>query len=277
MGAQAGVGGILAFLFPILRILLIAFLGYTALLFLLQRPLVFPGAGRNPPPPDRSPPPGTDQLWLAPSFGRVEAWLLPSANPDPGPALIFTHGNGELIDDWVGEMTDLPPAGVTLLLVEYPGYGISEGKPSRTTIRETMQVAYDTLAGHPAVDPDLIVPWGRSLGGGAAGDLALDRPVAALILQSTFSSTARMAWEAFYAPGFLVRDRWNNLRALEEFDGPVLLMHGRTDEVVPFSHALTLAGAREELEVTEIPCGHNDCHPAWPRIQALVLEFLEGL
>ena len=86
-------------------------------------------------------------------------------------------------------MRDLAALGMAVLLVEYPGYGFSEGKPSRNTIRETLQVAYDHLANLPIVDRNRMVIWGRSLGGGAAGDLIMDRAAAAFILQSTFQKS----------------------------------------------------------------------------------------
>lgn len=261
-------------LISLLRVLLVLFVAYTALLFFLQRPLVFPGTGREAPPPDRSPPEGGKQVWLTTSFGEVEAWLFPANTAEPAPALIFSHGNGEYIDDWSQEMEEVAGMGLSVLLVEFPGYGLSQGKPSRKAIRETSRAAFDWLAKDPGVDGSRIVAWGRSLGGGAAGDLAMDRPVAALILQSTFVSTSRMAWEAFRAPGFLVRDRWNNRKAVAAFGGPILLMHGRTDEVIPFAHAEILAGLIEGSELTELPCGHNDCFSEWPRIRGIVDEFL---
>jgi len=258
----------------LLRVLLVLSAAYLGVLFFLQRSLVFPGANREAPPPDRAPPGGGKQVWLDTSFGQVEAWLFPTRKADPAPALIFTHGNGELIDDWGREMGAFPGMGLSVLLLEFPGYGLSQGTPSRNAIREASQAAFDWLATEPGVDPTRIVAWGRSLGGGAAGDLAADRPVAALILQSTFVSTSRMAWEAFRAPGFLVRDRWNNGQTVGAFEGPILLMHGRTDEVIPFSHAEALADLRKGLEVTTLACGHNDCLAEWPRILRIVEDFL---
>ena len=53
-------------------------------------------------------------------------------------------------------------------------------------------------------------------------------------------------------------------------------MHGRTDEVIPYSHAETLAGAREGLSVTELQCGHNNCYTEWSRIKETVRGFLEA-
>ena len=80
-------------------------------------------------------------------------------------------------------------------------------------------------------------------------------------------------------PGFLVRDRFDNVTAVQEFDGPVLLMHGPDDEVLAFDHARRIVAARDGLEVTRIDCRHNDCARVWPDIREHVLDFLrdEGI
>ncbi len=204
------------------------------------------------------------------------AWLRAE---DPSrvtrPTIIFAHGNGELIEDWHGEMDRLVAAGLNALLVEFPGYGHSEGKPSRSALLETFTTAFDWLVSRDDVDAERIIAHGRSLGGGVAGDLALTRPVGALVLQSTFSSAKAIAWENF-VPGFLVRDRFDNRRAVSDFTGPVLLMHGRRDDVIPYAHAETVAAAREGLDVIEMDCAHNDCAPEWPEIVALLTAFLRS-
>jgi hypothetical protein len=252
----------------------LAFLAYAAVMFVSQRRLVFAGSARESPRANASPPAaGVRQVWLRPSFGRVEAWYLQAEGDASGPTVIFAHGNGELIEDWYGEMKSLRDRGVDVLMVEFPGYGFSEGRPSRERIRETFGCAYDWLVEDMDVDAGRIVAYGRSLGGGAAGDLALDRTVGALVLQSTFASTASLA-HAVLLPGFLVRDRFDNERAVGSFAGPVLLMHGPTDEVIPYAHAERLAGAREGLEVVDLDCAHNDCALEWPHIEANVVRFL---
>jgi pimeloyl-ACP methyl ester carboxylesterase len=73
-----------------------------------------------------------------------------------------------------------------------------------------------------------------------------------------------------------VRDRWDNARGVAEFAGPVLLMHGLEDEVIPYEHAEVLARARTGLGVKQIPCGHNDCLAAWPAIVEELTRFLKG-
>jgi len=213
------------------------------------------------------------QVWLEPSFGRVEAWYFVAGGEGNGPTVVFGHGNGELIDDWGDAMDALRTRGVNVLLVEFPGYGFSEGKPSRASLRETFDAAYDWLVEDAKVDPRRIVAYGRSVGGGPIADLARDRPAAALVLQSTFTSTVAMA-RAMFLPGFLVRDRFDNRRAVAEFAGPVLVMHGIHDDVIPFAHAEGLVSAREGLHVDVIDCAHNDCASQWPHIMTTLTGFL---
>ena len=266
------------------RVLILAILGYFALIFVLQRRMAFPGTLRDSPRPTAFAPPDVTQVWLEASFGPVEAWFFSSVGPEGAeraegdvhrPTIIFAHGNGELIEDWYGDMEHLAAAGANALLVEFPGYGHSRGKPSRSTLRETFTLAFDWLIARDDIDADRIVAHGRSLGGGVVGDLALNRPIRALVLQSTFSSAGAIA-RGNFVPGFLVRDRFDNRRAISGFSGPVLLMHGVRDDVIPYTHAETLAAAREGLEITDIDCAHNDCAPQWPEIVASVTAFLRS-
>ena len=257
----------------ILQVAGVALLGFGALVFVIQRRVVFPGVSRQPARTAAVAPTGVTQVWLQPSFGRVEAWYF-DAGSEAQPTVVFAHGNGELIDDWRGEMEALRAAGVNGLLVEFPGYGFSEGAPSRRAIRETFNRAHDWLVNEAGAEESHIVAYGRSLGGGAAADLAMDRPVGALALQSTFTSAAAMA-RRMLVPGFIVRDRFDNRKVVATFAGPVLLMHGTRDDVIPYEHAEALAAAREGLRVTPLDCAHNDCGPQWPFIFSELMNFLE--
>ena len=257
------------------RVLALAILGYFTLIFALQRRMAFPGTFLDSPRPTASAPPGVTQLWLQASFGQVEAWFFRAEGDVHRPTIIFAHGNGELIEDWQGDMEHLASAGLNALLVEFPGYGHSRGKPSRSSLRETFTLAFDWLVARDDVDADRIVAHGRSLGGGVAGDLALNRPIRALVLQSTFSSASAIA-RGNFVPSFLVRDRFDNRRAVSDFSGPVLLMHGIRDDVIPYTHAEALAAAREGLDITDINCAHNDCAPEWPEIVASLTAFLRS-
>jgi fermentation-respiration switch protein FrsA (DUF1100 family) len=200
---------------------------------------------------------------------RVEAWFMPARNPGRAPLIINAHGNGELIDQWAERVGPVRDAGFGVLLVEYPGYGRSEGMPSERSISDAMVAAYDWAAKDPRVDPRRIVAHGRSMGGGAVGQLAKHRQLAALILESSFASLADMV-RAHGVPDFLVTNRFDTYSVLREYRGPVLIIHGVDDEVIPFLHARRLASVAPQARFVELPCHHNDCPPQWE----LVLGFL---
>jgi uncharacterized protein len=241
---------------------------YWILLFFVQRSMLFPR-----PPASMAPerPPGVEQVWLAGSFGKVEAWYLPpvAAGAVRAPLLVFTHGNGELIDFWPGEFDPPRAWGMGVLLVEYPGYGRSEGSPSEQSITETMLAAHDWARSQAGIDSARIIPYGRSLGGGAAMVLATARRSPALLLESTFSSVAAFA-SGYWAPGFLIRDRFDTLKAVRSFNGPVLVLHGSRDDIVPPQHGADIAAAAPRATLRFLPCGHNDCPRPWNEIRAFL-------
>lgn len=210
-----------------------------------------------------------EALWLEVDGERVETWLLPGAAPGPAPLLIYTHGNGELIDFWADRFEPLRAAGINVLLVEYPGYGRSAGRPSEPSITATMLAAYDRAAGDPRVDAHRIIGHGRSLGGGAVAQLAARRPVAALILESTFTSVTDVV-RGYGLPDWLIIKRFDTRAVLDGYRGPVLIMHGVHDVNIPVSHAHALKAAAPNAALHLMPCGHNDCQPQWE----LVLSFL---
>ena len=209
-------------------------------------------------------PPNRETIWLDTSEGRTETWFIPPARQSIDqptyPLVIFAHGNAELIDFWARELSPLRRLGVGLLLVEYPGYGRSQGRPSQASITEVFVTAYDRIVKNPQVDPKRIILMGRSIGGGAACQLAAQRSTAALILMSTFTSAKAFA-PKYLVPGFLVRDPFDNLDVVRKFTGPVLLIHGQHDEIIPFSHGKRLQQSARQARLIAYPCGHNDCPP----------------
>ncbi len=264
-----------------IRVVLIVvgiYLAYAGVAFLLQRHLMYPGTLMSPIREIRVDTlPGVEQLWLDHGEGRSEAWLLEAAarEASPGPAVVFFHGNGDFIDDWLVPFQGLSERGVQVLLVEYPGYGRSTGSPTEESIMTAAVSAYDRLADRESVDPDRIVAMGRSLGGGVASELVLRRPAAALVLQSTFTSVGALAARAYFVPPFLARDRFAPLEALRSWDGPVLVLHGRRDRIVPFSHGQKLAEAAEGATLVPMECGHNDCPPSFDDYWDRIARFLE--
>jgi hypothetical protein len=258
-------------LVTIATVALLAIGGYWALLFFAQRAVMFPrplaAGGIAPASGD------AERTWLSLPFGKVETWFLPATSGagTPHPLFVFAHGNGELIDYWLREFDTLRGWGASVLLVEYPGYGRSEGAPSQATIAQALTAAYDQAAARPDVDPARIVGWGRSLGGGGVCALARERALAALVLESTFTSVRQIA-RRFGLPGFLVRDPFDNQSVVSDFTGPILLVHGERDEILPAHHARSLHAAARRAELHLLDCGHNDC----PRPWAALRRFLDA-
>lgn len=244
----------------------------VAVIFFGQRSLIFPGSrALGAVAPETL---GGERIWLDATGARTEAWLLPPRNgAAAGPLLIYAHGNGELIDHWVEAFEPARERGAAALLVEYPGYGRSRGSPSERSIQAALVAAYDFATQERGFAGRPVVGWGRSVGGGAICALARERPLAALVLESTFTSVIRMAQLAGIPERFaplLVRDPFDNLTLLRRFTGPVLLLHGERDEIVPPAEATALQAGARAAELHWLPCGHNDCERPWPP----VLRFL---
>jgi fermentation-respiration switch protein FrsA (DUF1100 family) len=155
---------------------------------------------------------------------------------------------------------------VAVLLVEYPGYGRSSGTPSERSLTATVEAAFDWARREPTVDAGRIIAYGRSVGGGAATALAGKRPVAAMILESTFTSVSVFA-RRFGALGLLVRDRFDNVAAVRRFTRPLLILHGEHDDVIPVAHGRALHAAQSASELYLMSCGHNDCERPWHVIE----------
>ena len=252
---------------PVAVTLLALVIAYWVVAFFVQRSVLFPAPSAQWA-PDRD---AAEAIPLPQQGGAVRALFLgpTTRNAFPAPLFIFTHGNGELAQEWIGEFAEPRAWGWAALLIEYPGYGREPGHPSEASINAVMTAAYDWARHDPRIDPSRIVAYGRSIGGGPATHLATTRPVAGLILESSFTSVARVA-RRFLVPWFLVRDRFDSLAALRNYRAPLLVLHGEFDEIVPFSEGKALAGAVAGAEFARMPCGHNDCPRPWTTIKAFL-------
>jgi len=253
------------------------YLAYCGLLFVFQRQMLFPRymVVTRASLPDSFP--GLERIWLELAGMRVEAWFLPArTEARPAPVVIITHGNAESIDFLPDEFQPFTERGVSLFMVEFPGYGRSQGAPSQQTITDTMLKAYEVAAARPDVDADRIILLGRSLGGGAVCQLAARRPIRGLILVSAFTSVSAFA-PRYLVPSFLVKDPFDNLAVIRNFDGPVLIIHGTRDEIIPYRHGQALAAAAANGNLVSFQNGHNDLPTDSRQFWQAVDEYLQKI
>ena len=239
------------FLFGLLGLLVVGYVAFCGLVARDKESLLYPKHGRDRA-AGRVAPEGFETWWLPlppeAGPGRVEAWWLPAAGASPespAPAVIYFHGNAELIDDQRQTAELWHSLGVSVLLCEHVGYGRSDGTPSLEADIANGAAWFDRLAARPEVRRELILSHGFSLGGAFAAQLAARRPVGGLVVEGTCSSLPAMA-RGMGVYVYFPRERLDTARVLRELpEGvPVLITHGRADRTIPVSEGRKLAAAR---------------------------------
>ncbi|TVR91804.1 MAG: alpha/beta hydrolase [Spirochaetaceae bacterium] len=176
------------------------------------------------------------------------------------PRLLVMHGNaGHALHR--RHYIDLLGDAWEVLLLEYPGYGVRGGRPSEPALLEAASEAVEQLRSEDADTPVYLL--GESLGSGVACGVAGERPqqIAGLILITPFNSLTEVAAGHFpFLPvRFILRDRYDNVKSLQAYDGPVFVLLAGNDEVVPTRHGEALYNAYDgpKEKVLIEGAGHN--------------------
>jgi pimeloyl-ACP methyl ester carboxylesterase len=184
------------------------------------------------------------------------------ADADDRPTFIFFYGNGMCLAGAVELCRDWRTLGANTLAVEYPGYGMSSGKPSEPAFYAAADAAYDYLIDRGDVEMRKLISVGLSLGGGVAVDLAARRPVAALILFAPFTSIDAMAklTVPWLPTSLIVRHHFRNDEKIGKLALPILIFHGRNDAIIPFDMSESLADGAKAAQVKLVlfNADHND-------------------
>jgi len=180
-------------------------------------------------------------------------------------ALVWYHGNAGNISHRLENARELVERfGLDIFLVDYRGYGLSEGAPSEPGLYADGLAVYDE-ARAKGFAPGAIVLFGRSLGASVAVEVALAREARAIILETPFRSLPAMAREHYpFVPTFLIRTRYDSEAKIPRLRVPVLVLHGDRDEIVPLSHAQRLFDLAPEPKRFFLirGAGHNDTYVA---------------
>ncbi len=185
---------------------------------------------------------------------KISARYLP--NTHASYTLLYSHGNGEDLGYDADALQDLHDSGFAVFAYDYHGYGTSVGKPSEANTYLDIDAAYTYLTQTLHVSPTRIIIYGHSLGGGPSVDLAVRKPAAGLILESTFTTPFRAVTRISLLPF----DRYYNDRKIVRVRCPVLVMHGTDDHTIPYAHGRQLFTAvRSPKQCLWVPgAGHNN-------------------
>jgi fermentation-respiration switch protein FrsA (DUF1100 family) len=168
---------------------------------------------------------------------RLHGWFVP-ADSARGVVLFF-HGNAGNISHRLDSIAIFNRLGLDTLIIDYRGYGESSGKPSEQGTYLDAQAAWDYLVSERGVSAERIIIFGRSLGGAVGAWLGSQRRPAAVIIESSFTSGVEMAKRLypFLPAGLITRLRYPVVEYASRLQSPVLVVHSRDDEIIPFEMA----------------------------------------
>ena len=201
---------------------------------------------------------GAEDVWLATSDGvRLHAWFVTA--PQASLVTLYFHGNAGNLTYRFLQIREITAAGSSVLMLDYRGYGKSEGSPSEHGLYADSDAAYRYLLGH-GYSARHIVIQGESLGTAVAVDLASRKECAGVVLEAAFTSGRDVANTVLPVIGPLVFRDFDSKSKIANIRAPLLFFHGDRDEIIPLNLGRRLFEAATEPKwFVEVPrAGHND-------------------
>ncbi len=146
--------------------------------------------------------------------------------------ILYFHGNNEDLGTIKGFMDEAAGRGYSIIAWDYRGYGVSTGRPSEENVFADSRLIYRYLLDDKGFKAGDVILYGYSLGSGPATDLAVEMPVAGLILEGGFVSAFQVVLNHLHLPF----DKFLNEQKIANVNCPVLIMHGKKDKLVKFDH-----------------------------------------
>lgn len=210
---------------------------------------------------------------------RLHGWWM--EHPSPRAAVIYWHGNGGNLSLWIDVLADIQRRGFSVLAVDYRGYGGSEGSPTERGIYLDAIAATEYYNAHLRRADVRTIYWGRSLGCSVASYAAERFAPDALILESPFPNVRGLfaGNPVMSALGLFATYRFDTARHLEGYSGPLLVVHGDADSIIPFragNEVFESARTPRKTFVILEGADHNDVHAGHPAYWKAVDTFLEA-
>jgi fermentation-respiration switch protein FrsA (DUF1100 family) len=214
--------------------------------------------------------PQVEDVWMTTADGvRIHGWYCTPQTSAQGQTsqaptemtLLWFHGNAGNLSHRYGMVRDLTKLPAAVFIIDYRGYGRSEGSPSETGLYLDARAAWNHLTNERRVPAGKIVIFGDSLGAAVAIDLAAEVEAGGLVVQSGFTSISDMASEVLpFVPGFIIRTKMDSLSKIPRVNCPKLFIHSPNDEMVPYRMGRRLFdAAREPKQFYEVAgASHNE-------------------
>ncbi len=188
----------------------------------------------------------------------INAWWVPMR--EEAPTIFFLHGNGGNLSHRLGKIAFFHKLGLNVFILDYRGYGKSTGKPSERGLYQDSAAAYDYLRKRLMIPAENIIVYGESLGSAVGIELAGKKAVSALITEGAFTNIADMSRTVYpFLPTFLLGSKFDSLSKIKSLKIPVLMIHSKNDEIVPYRLGRKLYDAFSgQKDFLTIDGGHNE-------------------
>ena len=249
-----------------MKLITIAAVGYGAIvvtIYLMQGRMLYlanvPGRELTARPADV----GLDyeDVWIETEDGvRLHGWYVPG---ESSRTLLFFHGNAGNISHRIDSIRQFHSLGLSIFIIDYRGYGRSGGKTNEQGIYRDADAAWQYLTENRGLRDGDIIVFGRSMGASAGAKLATKEQPLGVIVESSFTSVPEIAQELYpWLPvRWLSRLRHATRDYVADINCPVLVVHSRDDEIVPYRHGEAIFdAANEPRSLLTLRGGHND---AW--------------
>jgi len=254
--SDPGMGSMLLY---VAIVLVAAYCGWGLVLYCLQPRLLYRPMREVANTPDGLGLEFEDTVFEAEDGVRLHGWYVPA--PGASFTVLFCHGNGGNIEHRLDSINLFYELALNCFIFDYRGYGNSRGKPSEQGTYLDVRAAYDWLIGVKKVPAERIIVFGRSLGGSVAAKLASQVKTAGLVIESGFTSYPDIGRKFYpYMPvRWFARFGYKTIDYVREIDCPLLVIHSRDDEIVPFEFGRQLYEAADEpKKFVEIFGSHNN-------------------
>jgi fermentation-respiration switch protein FrsA (DUF1100 family) len=190
---------------------------------------------------------------------QLHGWYVP--HPEPRATVLFFHGNAGNISHRLHSILIFHQLRLSVFIIDYRGYGQSEGKPTEQGTRLDANAAWQYLVQQRKLLPEQVILFGRSLGAAVAAELATRHPPAALIVESAFTSVPDIAADLYpWLPvRWISRFSYDTRAYLQQLGCPVLVVHSEEDDIIPFRHGEALyQAAAGDKDLLTLRGGHNE-------------------